>query len=91
MANSWIRTRQIGPINLNDKMGSRHVRYYLDAVRSDGTQLRAGVDVLNGTPEEKIDAALSASLDEFLDKPHLVLPVVDVTAHMGEEGWVERG
>ncbi len=85
--NSWLRTKSLPPQRLTDGM----MRYYIDAVRSDGAQFRAGIDVpVNTRSESEIGRMLENNLDYFLPKTMRVnVPGVD--AHKGEDGWVENG
>ena len=81
----WLRMRRIAPTRLVDGT----LRYYVDAVRSDGLLFRAGVDVEPSCPAEEADRRLQIALDGFLDTTYLRPENVGIDGHKGEDGWVE--
>lgn len=86
MARSWLRYKFLDPRKIN---GSKLSRYYVDAIRSDGKLVRAGIDA---DPETKslseIHAALMENLNYFLESSSTYAHS-SVDAHKGEEGWID--
>jgi hypothetical protein len=82
----WIRWRILAPVPLTADFS----RYYVDAIRSDGREFRAGVDIRNGSKTlEQIGDDLEQHLDSFLPCTHICQTQVGVDCHKGEEGWRE--
>jgi hypothetical protein len=74
---NWVRIRYVPAVKIRG-----YLRHYIDGVRSDGFQFRAGLDG-QATEED-----LRSALDAFLPKT-MKVPRPGPDAHKGDEGWVE--
>lgn len=84
MEHTWNRTRINPPV----KIHRGWTRYYIDAVRSDGSMMRAGIDLKEPLAQAEIEKRLHAALIPFLDKKFRCNNVGE-DAYKGVEGWQE--